>query len=84
VPKVEISANELDMAISLIKVMTGNFQPGDYKDEYQTALREMVNAKIKGEKIAVSAGPKIEIGDLMASLRASIEAAKKEPAVSRS
>ena len=82
-PRAEVSDGELDMAVSLIKVMAGHFQPETYKDEYQSALKEMVGAKIRGEKIVAPAAPRIEIGDLMASLRASIEAAKKEPTISR-
>ncbi len=82
-PQPDVSTPELDMAVSLVKVMAGHFQPESYKDEYQSALKEMVQAKIKGEKIVAPEGPKIEIGDLMASLRASIEAAKKEPVASR-
>jgi DNA end-binding protein Ku len=82
-PKPEFSGAEMDMAVSLVKVMSGPFQPEQYKDEYQSALKDMVQAKVKGEKIVVPEGPRIEIGDLMASLRASIEAARKEPAVAR-
>ncbi len=82
-PQPDVSGPELDMAVSLVKVMVGHFEPGQYKDEYQSALKEMVQAKIKGEKIVAPEGPKIEIGDLMASLRASIEAVKKEPVASR-
>ena len=80
-PKAEVTEPELEMAMNLIKVMAGHFQPELYKDEYQSALKELVEAKIKGEKIVAREGPKIEIGDLMASLRASIAAAKKEPAM---
>ncbi len=83
-PAAEISEGELDMAVNLIKVMAGRFEPGQYKDNYQKALKEMVEAKIKGEKIVTPEEPKIEIGDLMASLRASIAAAKKEPALAKS
>ncbi len=80
-PSAEVNAGELEMAESLIKAMAGHFEPQSYKDEYHSALRELVEAKIKGEKIVAPEAPKIEIGDLMASLRASIEAAKKEPAM---
>jgi len=83
VPKAEVSNAELDMAVSLIKVMAGPFEPEQYKDEYQSALKELVEAKIKGKKIVAPAEPKIEVGDLMASLRASIAAAKKEPVAVR-
>jgi DNA end-binding protein Ku len=80
-PAAEISEGELDMAVSLIKVMAGPFEHEKYRDEYRSALKELVDAKIKGRKIVAPEAPRIEIGDLMASLRASIEAAKKEPAV---
>jgi DNA end-binding protein Ku len=78
-PKAEVNEAELEMAMSLIKVMSGHFEPDKYKDEYKAALKVMVETKIKGEKITATTPPKIEIGDLMASLRASIDAAKKEP-----
>jgi DNA end-binding protein Ku len=78
--KAEVTAEELNMAVSLIKVMVGRFQPENYRDEYQSALKQIVEAKVRGEKIAAPVEPKIEIGDLMASLRASIDAARKEPA----
>jgi DNA end-binding protein Ku len=78
-PKADINQEEMEMAESLIKVMAGHFEPAKYKDEYRSALKEIVEAKVKGEKIITPTPQKIEIGDLMASLRASIEAAKKEP-----
>jgi DNA end-binding protein Ku len=80
-PKTRATDAELDMAVSLVKAMAKSFEPEDYKDEYQEALKKVVEAKIKGEKIVAPAMPKAEIGDLMAALRASIEAAKKEPAL---
>ncbi len=80
-PKAEVTAEELDMAVSLIKAMVGPFQPEKYRDEYQSALKQLVDAKVKGEKIVAPEEPKIEIGDLMATLRASVKAARKEPAV---
>jgi DNA end-binding protein Ku len=78
-PGVEVSGEELEMAVSLIKAMSGHFEPKKYKDEYQSALKEMIEAKMRGEKVAAPPAPKVEVGDLMAALRASIEAAKKEP-----
>jgi DNA end-binding protein Ku len=78
-PEAKITAAELDMALSLIKAMATSFKPEDYRDEYRDALQKVVDAKLKGEKIVAAVTPKVEIGDLMASLRASIKAAKKEP-----
>lgn len=83
-PKAEVTPQELDMAVSLIKVMARSFKPEDYKDEYQQAVKEIIEAKVRGEKIVAPVAPKVEIGDLMAALRASIEAAKKEPALKKS
>jgi DNA end-binding protein Ku len=77
----EVAKAELDMAVSLIKAMAKSFEPKDYKDEYQEALKKAIEAKSAGEKIVAPVTPKPEIGDLMAALRASITAAKKEPAL---
>ncbi len=78
-PKSKLAAAELEMAVSLVKAMAKAFKPAEYKDDYRAALKKVVDAKMKGEKIAAPAPPKIEMGDLMESLRASIKAAKKEP-----
>jgi DNA end-binding protein Ku len=72
---------ELDMAISLVKAMAKSFNPEDYEDEYQGALKKVIEAKITGEKIVAPVIPQMEVGDLMAALRASIESTKKVPAV---
>jgi DNA end-binding protein Ku len=82
-PKPKVAAAELEMAVSLIKTMAKPFRPEEYKDEYREALQKVVDAKIKGEKIIAPAAPRAEMGDLMASLRASIEAARKEPALKK-
>ena len=69
------------MAGSLIKIMEKKFEPKEYRDGYQKALAELVEAKLKGEEIKVTEMPRIEeIPDLMAALRASVEAATKETA----
>jgi DNA end-binding protein Ku len=83
-PKAKVIETELDMAISLVKAMAKSFNPDDYKDEYDEALKKLVEAKLKGEKIVTPATPKVEITDLMTALRASIKSAKKEPALARS
>lgn len=81
IPEVEASAAELKVAGSLIDVMTARFQPEQYEDKYQKALAKIVKAKVQGEEIkAVHETEVEEIPDLMAALRASIEAAGKEPA----
>jgi DNA end-binding protein Ku len=81
VPEKEFTNDEMKMAGSLIDVMARKFQPGDYRDEYQQALEEIIQAKLAGKEIKVTEMPKYEeIPDLMAALKASIEAATRESA----
>ncbi len=76
-PEQKLSAAELQMATKLVDVMTTSFKPGEYHDEYSLALKEMVEAKLKGVEIKTPEIPKAEIEDLMAALRASVAAAGK-------
>lgn len=76
--ELRVTESELDMAISLIKAMVKPFNAADYRDEYEEALKQIIEAKVKGLKIAEPKAPKVEIADLMAALRESIKAAKKE------
>jgi DNA end-binding protein Ku len=79
-PQPQVTDAELGMAKSLVEAMSISFKPEQYKDDYQLALKEMVEAKMKGTEIKVTEEPKVEIPDLMAALKASIKAAKKKTA----
>ncbi|WP_084957500.1 Ku protein [Thermoactinospora rubra] len=77
---VEVRAQELRMAESLIATMEADFDPEEYHDAYREALQEVIEAKVAGKEVVASpeveeAGPAV---DLMAALRASVEAAKRE------
>ncbi|MGZ4664373.1 MAG: non-homologous end joining protein Ku [Frankiaceae bacterium] len=77
---VEVRPQELSMAGSLIDTLTGDFDPTQFKDEYREALQAVIDAKIEGHEV-VAPGPAQEepgaVVDLMAALRASVEAAKR-------
>jgi DNA end-binding protein Ku len=75
-PEAKTTAAEMDMAVSLIKAMVKRFRPEEYHDEYQEALKKVVEAKAKGEKVVVPSVAKVEMVDLMQALRASVEATK--------
>jgi DNA end-binding protein Ku len=76
--KTKVSKSELDMATSLIERFTSSFEPEKYTDTYREALCEIVKAKRKGKTItAPEPETEEEPADLMAALRASVEAAKK-------
>ena len=76
VPETKTTAAEMDMAVSLIKAMVKSFKPEEYHDEYQEGLKKVVEAKIKGQKIVAPSVAKVEMVDLMAALRESVEQVK--------
>jgi DNA end-binding protein Ku len=68
------------MAESLVASMAGDFEPEQYRDEYREALQQVIDAKVEGREIVdtVPAAPDTgQVVDLMAALRASVEAAKR-------
>jgi len=73
----EISEQEMEMARALIEMLEEPFDPEKYKDEYREALMTIIEAKLEGQEVATpeAAAPQPAV-DLMAALRASVEAAK--------
>jgi DNA end-binding protein Ku len=78
---VDVRSQELRMTESLIETMVADFDPEQYRDAYREALQEVIEAKIAGKEIIHTEVPAEEgpAADLMAALRASVEAAKKQP-----
>ncbi|MEU1391370.1 MULTISPECIES: Ku protein [unclassified Nonomuraea] len=77
---IEVRTQELKMAESLITTMESDFDPSEYHDTYREALQQVIEAKVAGKEVVAApeeeeAGPAV---DLMAALRASVEAAKRE------
>jgi DNA end-binding protein Ku len=83
---VKLDKSELEMAAQLIEQYSGKFKPEEYRDTYRDALCEIIEAKRKGEEVRVEVEPEPEAPtDLMAALRASVEAARgrRRPASAR-
>ena len=75
----DVSEEELAMAFTLIGMLEKPFAPGEYHDEYREALMAVINAKLEGVELAEAAEPETaKIVDLMAALRASVEAAGRQ------
>jgi DNA end-binding protein Ku len=76
---VTVSDAEVTMARSFIDALTGDFQPDEFTDSYREALEAVVQSKAAGVPLAEEAeAPKeAEVVDLVAALRASVEAAKR-------
>jgi DNA end-binding protein Ku len=76
--KTKVPKAELELATALIGQFKGSFEPERYEDTYRDALCAVIKAKQKGETItAVPAAEDEEPADLLAALKASVEAAKK-------
>lgn len=76
---VTVRDQEIAMAESYIETLTGDFEPEQYTDEYRHALEELIEAKVSGGQVETPGAPAATEGnvvDLMAALRASVEAAK--------
>lgn len=79
---IRISAQEREMSAALVDSMAADFDPGQFTDEYQLQLRQLIDAKLeKGESLdteetfgaaAAEAGSG-EVIDLMEALKRSLE-----------
>ncbi len=81
--EVETRSQELAMAGSLIETLSGDFDPSLYKDTYREALQQVIEAKIEGREVTAAPDSQPSSGtvlDLMAALRASVDAAKAKSA----
>jgi DNA end-binding protein Ku len=76
---VAVSDAEMKIANALIDLLCEPFDPGKYKDDYREAMMTMVTAKLEGQQYVVAPAPEAlpPSVDLMAALRASVEAAKQ-------
>ena len=76
--EVKIDKREMAMAKMLIENLSDEFDPERYVDEYREALLKVARAKAEGHEIeVVEAAPQPKVMDLMAALKASVEASKK-------
>ena len=79
---VRVSPAELKMAENLVGMMTAEFEPDEYKDEYKQAVLKLVEAKVEKKEVIEAPEPEAEttVVDLMSALKASVEKAKQSEA----
>ncbi|HZO64104.1 MAG TPA: Ku protein [Kribbellaceae bacterium] len=80
---VDVRPQEKAMAESYIDTLRGDFDPSQYTDAYREALEAVVEAKAGGiplPEVEEEEAEGAEVVDLVAALRASVEAAKKRRA----
>jgi DNA end-binding protein Ku len=71
----KVPKDMLDLALHIVDTKRGDFEPGKFEDQYEDALRELIEKKAKGEKIERPKQPaRSNVVNLMDALRASVEA----------
>jgi DNA end-binding protein Ku len=84
VPNEKPDKEMVDLAVELIERKSGAFKPEQFENHYHTALRELVDEKLKGHKVRApkeAATPSGKVIDLMAALKKSISDAPGKPKV---
>ena len=80
IPRVEIEEDQLELAQQLINKKTAKFDPKRYKDGYEIALKELVDAKVNNEPIPQDepAPKRAKVINLMDALRSSLKSQAAE------
>jgi DNA end-binding protein Ku len=82
IKKVAVNQDSLDLAMELIKRKAAKFNPGEFKDGYESAVRELVEAKIKHLPIPqdeVAEPRRAQVVNLMDALRKSVGGDQAKP-----
>lgn len=82
VPDAKPKREMIDIAVKIIEQLEGRFDPDEFKDRYEEALRELIRMKEKGKEPEVVTPPPdtTNVIDLMDALKRSLS--KKAPAKS--
>jgi DNA end-binding protein Ku len=79
IPNVRIAKDMLKLAEHILEIKAAHFDPKTFKDEYETALRKLVQKKAAGKKIEVEKPEEkpSNVINLMDALRQSIKGADR-------
>jgi DNA end-binding protein Ku len=72
---IKIDPEMVQLATQLVQCHSGNYDAADLEDRYETRLRAMIDAKLKGEGIDTSEPEepqRTNVVDLMAALKKSL------------
>ena len=72
---VQVDPEMVKLAVQLIDRQSGRYDPADLEDRYETRLRAMLDAKLKGEGVSVEDEPAFaesNVIDIMSALRKSL------------
>jgi DNA end-binding protein Ku len=74
----EPSKGELEIAMRIVKDLSGDFDIQEYKDGYKEKVERLVAKKMKGERVREEKPVKEEAKELMAALQETLEQLKKK------
>src|SRR3984885_6307689 len=80
---VRVDEEMVKLAMQLVDRQTASYDPADIEDRYETRLRALLDAKLKGEGVdleAVPEPPATNVVDLMAALKRSLAQPEAQPA----
>jgi DNA end-binding protein Ku len=75
-----VGGKDLDMAVELVRSLTTEWNPKNYRDTYTDRVEQLIEAKRKNREIVPTEGTEEtsdKVTDLLAALEASVDAAKK-------
>ncbi len=64
---------ELDLAVKIVSDLSGDFDIAEFHDTYQEKVQQLVEQKMKGEKIKVEKQPEEQAKTLMVALRETLK-----------
>jgi DNA end-binding protein Ku len=71
----KVPKDMLDLALHIVQTKRGDFEPENFQDQYEQALKEIIEKKAAGEKIErPKEPPGSNVVNLMDALRASVKA----------
>jgi DNA end-binding protein Ku len=75
----KVPKDMLDLALHIVNTKRADFNPEAFEDQYEDALKTLIEKKAKGEKIEpAKERPAPRVVNLMDALRASVDAEKKK------
>ncbi|HXX04673.1 MAG TPA: Ku protein [Xanthobacteraceae bacterium] len=74
IPDIKLGKDMMDLARHIVETKSGHFQPQTFEDNYEHALKELIEKKAKGEKIEIpKERPTGKVINLMDALRRSVQ-----------
>ena len=77
----KLNKNEMKLATTLVQEMTTTLSEIDTEDNYYTALRTLIDSKIKGNNVAEYEVEELPRLDIMSALKKSLQASNRKPMV---